>query len=190
MIAWLQGSVKLKTEKYLILSAAAVGYKVFVTPGHIADAKIGQTVEFFIHHYVSENTNELYGFAMREELDLFESLINVSGVGPKSALGIISMAPVREIEQAILGDDPGVMTKVSGIGRKTAERIIVELKGTLEKKGVISEGGDQGFADVLDALIQLGYTKSDARQALNTVTKKHTDTQERLKAALALLGKG
>ncbi|MBU0706929.1 Holliday junction branch migration protein RuvA [Patescibacteria group bacterium] len=188
MIAYLKGTIKLKTDKYIIVEANSVGYRVYAYPDLLESFKNDQTIELYTHQHVSETATELYGFLKTEELNLFEKLITISGVGPKSALSILSLAPVVEIQKAIIHDDPTILTRVSGIGRKTAERIIVELKGVLEKDGLITQVNDQGFLDALEALVQLGYPRPEARRALNKISQDITGTQERVKAALKVLG--
>ncbi len=188
MIAYLSGKVKRKTTKYLIIEAGSIGYRVFVSPGVIEEAILNKPIELFTSQYVSESASELYGFKTTEELDLFELLINISGVGPKSALSILSMAPVKDITLAILNDDPAILTKVSGIGRKTAERIIVELKSPLEKTGLSAGEVSQDFIDALEALIQLGYPRAEARRVLNQIKEPNLDSQDRVKTALKILG--
>ncbi len=189
MIARLSGIVIMKREKDIVLDVHGVGYRVFVLPATIEHATVKQECILQTHLHQTENASEIYGFNSLEELNFFEHLIAISGVGPKSAMGVLSVAPVRDIQQAIIQNDPTLLTRVSGIGRKTAERIIVELKEKLEKLGLSGEPMDNNFADALDALVHLGYARNEARRALGQVAKEHQDPQTRVKEALKILGK-
>ena len=128
--------------------------------------------------------------AEREQMDLFEKLIGVSGIGPKTALGVLSAATIEEIETAVINDDVSVLTKVSGIGAKTAERIVLELKNKYKGKVAPStKGGKRNDdADVIDGLIGLGYYADQARSALRQV-EKDLSTNEKIKACLKILGR-
>lgn len=179
----------MKREKDVVLDVHGVGYRVFVLPATVEQAAIEKECVLHTHLHQTENASELYGFNSPEELNFFEHLIAISGVGPKSAMGVLSVAPVRDIQQAIVQNDPSLLTRVAGIGRKTAERIIVELKEKLEKLGLAGEPLDNDFADALDALVHLGYARNEARQALGQVAKEHRDPQMRVKEALKILGK-
>src|SRR3989344_8214756 len=132
MIASITGKVTHKATNYIIAQIAGVGYKIFVTPILMATVKLNQDISLVIHTYVREDQITLYGFPTLPELEFFEMLLTVSGVGPKSALGIMSLAEIKMIKSAIVSEDPSVFTKVAGIGRKTAERVIVELKEKLK----------------------------------------------------------
>ncbi|MDD5567219.1 MAG: Holliday junction branch migration protein RuvA [Patescibacteria group bacterium] len=189
MIAYLKGVVKTKREKDIVLVANGVGYRVHVLPAVIEAAVISKDLELHTHLHQTENASELYGFASLEELGFFEHLIAISGVGPKSAIGILSTAPVRDIQLAIVQNDSSLLTRVSGIGRKTAERIIIELREKLEKLGIVGEAGNEDFADALEALVHLGYTRVEARHALTQIGKEIKDPQARVKAALRILGR-
>ena len=189
MITFLRGSVLIKTEKYLIVDTGSLGYRVSCPPSAIESAEKGKDIELFIHHYQTENSSDLYGFLYMHELDFFEQLIGISGVGPKSAIGILSTAPVEDLQRAIAHGDASVLTRVSGIGKKTADRVIVELKEKMEQAGVPGEIADESFIDALEALVQLGYSRIEARKALREVSGSELSSQERLKEALKVLGK-
>lgn len=189
MIVRLTGLVKMKREKDIVLDVHGVGYRIFVLPAAVELASVEKEYTLHTHLHQTESVSELYGFNTFEELAFFEQLITISGVGPKSALGVLTVAPVRDIQQAIVQNDPTLLTRVSGIGRKTAERIVVELKEKLEKLGLAGEPLDSNFVDALDALVHLGYAQSEARQALGQVAKEHRDPQKRVKEALKILGK-
>ncbi len=188
MIASLSGSIITKGKNYLVLDVQGVGYRVFVTPNLIAHVQRSTSLTLWTHTHVREDALELYGFPDEDSLALFEQLLGVTGVGPKTAMGVLALANAAEIRNAIASGDASVLTKVSGIGKKTAERIVLELK---EKAGGIATaiGGTAG--EVIDALVGLGYTERDAREAVGQAKKKGniSDVQTMLKAALKMLGK-
>lgn len=181
MIAFLRGTILHKTEDSLILDVHDVGYRLMITKTYSSETKTGDTVELFVHHYVREDVNDLYGFKEQAELVLFEKLISVSGVGPKSALAILSLAPAQALHQAIVQGDDSLLTKVSGIGGKTAQRIILELRGKLDQ---LMTGGGSTYSEELEALVSLGYSVAQAREALQKVDAQITDSGERIRQAL------
>lgn len=189
MIASLNGTIQSKRKNYLVLDVHGVGYRVVVSSTFLAAVKEGAELMLRTHTHVREDALELYGFADADALALFEQLLHVSGVGPKTAMGVLSIASPREVRQAIASGDPSMLTKVSGIGKKTAERIVVELK---EKAGPAS-GVDAGHVgEAIDALVHLGYMEKDARDAVRAVQGKQKgegDMQTMIKAALKMLGK-
>ncbi|MFH0951293.1 MAG: Holliday junction branch migration protein RuvA [bacterium] len=189
MIAYLQGKIIDKHSQYLILLVNGVGYKVFVSLNTLADCQPEQEVGLHTYQQVKEDGLALYGFLQAEELELFELLISVSGIGPKSGLNVLSIAGVDDVKQSIALNDPSLLTKVSGIGKKTAERIVLELKN---KIGILPSlagqaNGLSGASEEIDALIQLGYSLTQARQALQQVDSSITDSAQRLKAALKII---
>ena len=188
MIASITGKVTHKATNYIIAQIAGVGYKIFVTPILMATVKLNQDISLVIHTYVREDQITLYGFPTLPELEFFEMLLTVSGVGPKSALGIMSLAEVDMIKSAIASEDPSVFTKVAGIGRKTAERVIVELKGKL-KDQVDARPVAKEHSDALDALVALGYSDKEARAALKNIPSEVKDLQAKIKLALKNLTK-
>jgi len=191
MISYLKGKVKYRGNGFIIVEVNHLGYKVFVTPPLYADLKPGQDSEFYTHQYVREDTLSLYGFKNLAELELFELLIGVSGIGPKSAMGIMSIASANDIKESIARGDSVLLTKVSGIGRKTAERVVLELREKISKLAG-ADGqyrGQLGSSDEIDALMALGYSLGEAREALKAVDVKIKDSGERIKQALKKLGK-
>lgn len=187
MISFLRGQIIHKTLNHFILEVNNVGYQIFAGANFLNDLRLGAAAEIYTHHHVREEASDLYGFKTAEELELFELLLTVSGIGPKSALGVLSIASAGDIKEAIVRDDAGLLTKVSGIGKKTAERVVLELKNKIIRTGAsaaiinsaVTLGGDE-----IDALMSLGYTLSDARSALNALGSEITDSGERVKAAL------
>ncbi len=190
MISYLQGKILNKGRGFVILQASNIGYQVFVNAGLYADLQTEQEAELYIHHHISETAQDLYGFKNFNELEFFKLLISISGVGPKSALGVLAMAGVEELKESIATGDFSILSKVSGIGKKTAERIVLELRN---KIGGVSKGEMPGTgaisSDEIDALMALGYSLQQAREALRKVDKSTTDSGERIRAALKGLGK-
>lgn len=189
MIAQLEGKLAGLNNGYAVVCCGGVGYKVSVsayTLGKIAGA---ENVLLHIHTHVREDQLALYGFLDEDELSMFEMLIAVSGIGPKVALGILSIADPNTIRTAIVHKDPSILTRVSGVGKKTAERVIVELQNKVketELKGATQALADQ---DALEALASMGYSVSEARDALKLVPLETKDVGARIKQALKNLGK-
>ena len=189
MISKLKGKIEYIRDSYVVIDVNGVGYKVFATPFVLGKIAGKMEVNFFIYTYVREDILALYGFLTLEELEMFELLISISGIGPKAGLGILSIADVKTIRTAILNEDPSVLTKVSGVGKKTAERVILELKNKIadlpghEKEEVLAD------SDALEALVSMGYSASEARESLKSVSVEVKDVGERVKMALKSLGK-
>lgn len=189
MLYSVSGKLSLKAENFSVVTAGGLGIKLFTSKQTIkALPPTGAEVIFFTHLYVREDALDLYGFLQAAELTFFEMLISVSGIGPKSALSILDIAPLAELSAAIKEGRPDLLTRASGIGRKTAERVIVELRGRVEsvKSGMVVEKMETD-ADLLEALVNLGYRREEARMALSKVDQKLRGLEERLKAALAIL---
>lgn len=189
MIAKLTGKIEYLRDKWIIVDVAGVGYKVFLTDftlGKIAGADEGS---FFIYTYVREDILALYGFISLEEKEMFELLISISGIGPKAAVGILSIADPVSIRAAILNNDPTILTKVSGVGKKTAERVILELQNKVadmpmgERKEVAAD------SDTIEALMSMGYNAFQAREALKLIPKDINTIEEKIKFALKEMGK-
>lgn len=191
MISYLRGKVINKSINYAIIEVACVGYQVFAGENFLNELKINSEVEVYTHHQVREEASDLYGFKNMEDLELFELLLTVSGVGPKSALGVISMASASDIKEAIIRGDANLLTKVSGIGKKTAERLVLELKTKVLRGSAINglESPSLMGSDEIDALMSLGYSLNEARSAFNLVDPSLTDSGERVKAALKKMAK-
>lgn len=191
MIGKISGPVIHKSERFLIVEAGGVGYKLFVTPDTLKtlapNSSLQTPLSFWTYLAVRENALDLFGFLHKEELDFFELLLGVPGIGPKSALAILSLAPPETLTRAIAGGDSSYLTKVSGIGKKSAEKIIVELRDkidTLETGAGLKEEGE-----AIEALQSLGYTLREAREALKRVGASVSDTGDKVKAALKFLSK-
>ena len=193
MIGYLSGTVKAVRKNYIILATDYVGYKVFVVPQITMAMEQGKKLSLYIYTHVREDQLALYGFSTLPELEFFELLLGVSGIGPKMALAIMSLADLQMIKSGIVNEDPDVFTKVSGVGRKTAERLIMELKEkVLPETAAVAAGmaeASQAHADVLDVLEALGYSKAEARGALSQLPKDITDSQIKIREALRSLAR-
>ena len=191
MIAYLEGEIIHLTDKFIIINTGNVGYKVSVTPQTISLYVLGKKTSLFIYTAVRENSIDLYGFKDINELSFFELLLDVSGIGPKGALGIIALAPVETIKRAIATGDVGYLNKVSGIGKKTSEKIIIELRDKLKdyKNDTDTPGVLRDESDILEALKSLGYSQNEARDSLHEVPPTVIGTNARIKEALKILGK-
>src|SRR3989344_9170987 len=190
MITLLEGNVVFKTDKFLVVNAGGVGFKVFLGLETIKSLpQKSEKIKLWTHLYMRENGLELYGFLGYAELEFFEILIQISGIGPKSALGVLGVAPLDTLKKAISSGEISYLTKVSGIGKKTAERIIVELR---DKMGQLDESAGNAFKDeqdVLEALKSLGYSPAEAREAIKKIPDNITGVNARIKEALKILGK-
>jgi len=186
MIGSIKGKIILKTEKFLIVETGGVGYKINVSPDLLSKIKkTGDGLSLWTHTHVREDTLDLYGFLERPELEFFEMLINVSGIGPRSALAILGIASIETLKKAIGTGDTSYLTKISGIGKKTAERIVIELR---DKMGEVKKGSSlQGELDALEALKSLGYGQNEAREALKKVSSE-ANINTKIREALKILG--
>jgi holliday junction DNA helicase RuvA len=193
MIASLRGTILKKKENYIIVENNGIGYKVFVSEIVLSANNTNDEIFLFIYQQVREAELNLFGFLDFEEHDLFEKLISVSGIGPKTALGVFTVASLADIKSAIINQDASILKKVSGIGAKTADRIVLELKnkvaGLVGHEGVKSSEEMAADTDVVEALESLGYQGRQAREVLKQIDKDITDSGEKVRAALKLLTK-
>ena len=188
MISHIKGRIIHRNDKFLVVEANNIGYKVYGTNELITKAREEAEIEIWTYLAVRENALDLYGFADKKELDFFELLITISGVGPKTALGILNAATVDSLRTAISTNETAHLTKVSGLGKKMADKIVLELKGKLGDYEEINFGQKEEI-DALEALKSLGYSHRESREALQEIDKSHTTTSARIKAALKHLGK-
>lgn len=179
MIGFLRGVLIRKDPQELLLDVAGVGYRVLVpvsTFCRLGDQ--GSQAQLLIHTHVREDQLSLYGFATPTELQLFEKLIAVSGVGPKVALGVLSGIEAEDLVHAILANDVARLTRVPGVGKKTAERLILELKDKISSLHATTSGPrptSPERADLLSALSNLGYSSAEAERAATEALKAHPD---------------
>ena len=189
MIAKIKGKIEHLKDNYAVVDVNGIGYKVFLSAYTLGKIASLEKVDFYIHTYVREDTLALYGFLTLEELEMFELLIGISGIGPKAAMGILSIADPKTIRAAILNEDASILTKVSGVGKKTAERVILELKNKIVDMPEFEKDEIMADNDAFEALTSMGYTVSESREALKLVAKDIKDVGERVKLALKNLGK-
>lgn len=181
-----------KASGFAVVDAAGLGLKIFTNSNTLDKLpKAGAEVKFFCHLHVREDALDLYGFLTEEEMRFFELLISVSGVGPKSAIAILNVAELKELSAAVKENRPDLLTRASGIGRKTAERIVLELRGKVESaKAGLTVSKMESDVDLVETLAGLGYRREQVKAALAQVDEKIVDLEERLKAALKVLGRG
>jgi holliday junction DNA helicase RuvA len=193
MIAHLRGKLIARHPNQVIVDAMGVGYDVTISVPTFSELPVaGSEVSLHIHTHVREDQIALYGFLRPEEKHLFEKLISVSGIGPKLAITILSGMPTNEMTAAIRGNDVARLTKIPGIGRKTAERMVLELRDKFSTLGTDQVHVVSSFnavqEDVLSALMNLGYQRAAAEKALGTV-EKNGSFDAMFRAALAVMSK-
>lgn len=198
MIAYLKGTLEETGEDYLIMEVNSIGYRIKVSGRVLEDLPcIGNSLKLYTYTYVREDTLALYGFLTRDDLNMFQLLLGVSGVGPKGALGILSIFSANELRVAILSQDARTISKAPGIGAKTAQRMLIDLKGKVsfedtfgraEEAVPVSTAADQHRAahnDAVEALTALGYSASESLKAVSSVViTEEMDSEAILKAAL------
>lgn len=192
MIAYITGTILAKNDNSLILKTSDLGYKVFVSKKVLYENQVNDSLELFTYEHIREDLRDLFGFVDLADLQLFEKLISVSGVGPKTALGLFSETSGTDIKSAIIHGDSAILKKVAGIGAKTAERVVLELKNKLDGVvGVNIKSKDElsQDSDALEALTSLGYQPAQAREALKKVSPEIIKIEDRVKQALKYLGK-
>ena len=186
MIAYLDGKIILKRDKFIILEVNNVGYKVFLSrQSMIILPEIGSAIKVFTYQNVKEEALDLYGFLAYEGLEFFETLMDIRGVGPKSALDISDLGSLDKIKERILRQDEKIFEGIPGIGSKKAMTIILELTGKIKMLGNKKDSADEAES----ALMQLGFSKQQAKEALNNVPGNIKNSEERIKLALKNLGK-
>ncbi|MCX6702043.1 MAG: Holliday junction branch migration protein RuvA [Candidatus Zambryskibacteria bacterium] len=185
MIGYLKGTIMHQDLKSVILDVSGVGYKIYTNTTILENTK-QKEVEFWTYLAVRENALDLYGFKTKEELEFFELLISVSGIGPKSALGILTIATLKNLRHAISTGDISHLIKVSGIGKKNAEKIVIELKDKLQGLSTDLSHSMSGDLDALEALKALGFGEREVRETLKKVADIE-DVSEKVKKALKIL---
>ncbi|MBI5221540.1 MAG: Holliday junction branch migration protein RuvA [Candidatus Magasanikbacteria bacterium] len=194
MIALVQGKVvSCSGQDVLILTSGGLGYNILVSPGAAQICTVGSAVSLETHLVVKEDALDLYGFVSGAEKKLFKNFVSVSGVGPKTAMHLFSLGSVEEIVLAVGRGDTDFLTKVSGIGKKTAERIVVELREKMQKeqtaygKVSLAENMSSSVNDALEGLITLGYTPLQARETLKKIQTEGKNNEQLLREALRII---
>jgi len=189
MIGFIEGKIESSNDKCIIIDVNGVGYRVYISAAIFKKLpKIKEKVKLYTHLHVREDIFDLYGFLDKKELEFFEMLISISGIGPKGALNILNVASIETLKKAIANEESSILTKVSGIGKKTAEKIILELKNKVSGGEFL---GDKSGADseAIDALVGLGYKLYEAREVLKRIPEDFKDVGEKVREALKILGK-
>lgn len=202
MISYIKGKIEYISEGFIIVDNGGIGYKIYVSPNIMSNSKgIGETVKIFTYMSVREDDISLYGFESFEELEIFNKLITVSGIGPKGALGIISTISPSDFVMAVISEDVSTISKAPGVGKKTAQRIILELKDKFNTENFVEEkifGESKGLFSVvskdykfeaIEALSTLGYSRSEAAKAVSAIECEGLTTEDILKLALKKLVK-
>lgn len=201
MIAFIRGTVVDMTESTVILETGNIGYEIYMPANVMAkEIRIGQELKIHTYFHVKEDAMQLFGFLVKDDLEMFKLLLTVNGIGPKGALGVLSGITADELRFAVLADDVKTISKAPGIGKKTAQKLILELKDKLKLEdafelklaheqaaavtGVTAETAD-GRKEAVEALVALGYSNTEALKAVRAVTDvDDTDVEAILKAAL------
>jgi Holliday junction DNA helicase RuvA len=177
MIAILEGTVADKQDQSLTVICGGVGYEAFVTSETLGSLKGAETCRLYIYEYIREESHDLYGFTDREQKKFFQKLIGVNGVGPKMALSLMNLGRLDEVRQAIGSGNAAYLLRAGGVGRRLAERIIVDLKDAFAEAALMSHVGAKAQDDALQALISLGYSQAQAAEALARTDAKSTEDQ-------------
>ncbi len=198
MISFIKGEIAYVFHNYIILENNNIGYQIFLSQngiGKIAEKK--EQVKIFTYMAVKEDEIALYGFLEKEELDIFNMLISVSGIGPKGALNIISDLSPREIMLAIISEDINTLSKAQGVGKKTAQRLVLELKDKIKtsdameginpQQAINLKTQSEPKAEAIEALMSLGYSKSEAVKVVFEISNDITKTEQIIKLALKKL---
>ena len=200
MFSYLTGYLKEKSQTFVVIDVSGVGFKVYTSLTSLNDVMTkseNDKVTFYTYLYIKEGIMDLYGFSTKEELTMFELLISVSGVGAKGAVAILSTATPQKIAISVATNDVSSIKKASGIGPKTAQRVILELKDKVKTDNLASESNEidteeiislpQSKNEAVSALMVLGYTKFESEKAVSKVDASITDVEDIIKAALKAL---
>ena len=193
MLGFIEGKVEYIGDRQAIISAGGIGYIVTIVPKILNSLSLNQEgVKLFLWSKMNtrDGTFDIYGFAKSQDLDLFKTLTSVSGLGPKTAMQILSTVEPRHLKEAVIQEDPQALRKISGLGLKTSQRLVVELAGKLDY--LETTGSDMGALDqeaqAMEALVSLGYSQSQSKDALKQV-RNAVDLSDRVRKALQLLAK-
>lgn len=199
MISYIKGILADKGIDHAVVECGGVGFKIYTSYTSLCDASCtkGSEVIFRTHMYIKEGIMDLYGFMTQEELDLFELLISVSGVGAKGAVGVLSAMNPAKLSLTIASGDVNALKKAPGVGQKTAQRIILELKDKIKNESFISSPSDAFSENIpaasterdeaVNALISLGYTATEAKNAVSKVNSSVSGVEDIIKNALKVL---
>jgi holliday junction DNA helicase RuvA len=186
MIFSLAGKITRKTDHFFVIEVNGIGYQVFASLKLLNKLKIEEIKKVYTHLHVREDAQELYGFETIEALNFFKELLPVSGIGPRTAQNILSLGELKDIKKAIENGDVAFMRQVKGIGEKTAERIIVDLRGKFEK---IFQQHREPNRQLINALTKLGYKNFEIREVAKDIPPEMEDIKEQIKLALQILAR-
>lgn len=187
MISSIQGTISDKDQESIQITINGLGYKIFIIKPLLIKIKIGQDIKLFTKLQIKDDSLILYGFSNQSEIRCFKRLTSISGIGPKSALNILSLVSLERLQDAIINKEVEALTKISGIGKKTAERIILELEGII-KKDSLSNTDIKNDALSIDALLSMGYSIQQSREAIQQVSStQELKAEEKIKRALKIL---
>ena len=186
MIALLTGEIIKKDLDSVVILNTGIGYRAFTTQRESSSLNLNSEAKLWIHENIKEDKHDLFGFSNIEELELFEKILSVNGAGPKASLAVLNIGPIAELKSALTSSNAKYIQRASGVGKKLAERLILELSGKLSQTALEPDTGNLKFNEddeAFQALVSLGYSPKDASKALDKVDSSLT-TQERLKLAL------
>lgn len=189
MIAYLEGKAELIREGWIIVNVGGVGYKVSVGAAFVNKIHVEESVKVYTYTQVREDILALYGFESMDELDLFELLISVSGIGPKAAMAILSSASPDKVRASIVNQDPTLLSSVSGVGKKTAEKVVVELKNKVGATASFFDATGGKAEEVYEALLQLGFKTNEAREAIAALPSDCVGAEKQLKYCLGQMNR-
>lgn len=198
MFAYIKGSLEEKANNFVVIDVSGIGYQIFMSESAIQKlGELGEIVKVYTHYHVREDNISLYGFVSNEELKMFELLLSVSGIGAKSAITMLSNITPSNFVLAVITNDVSKLTKIPGIGAKTAQRIILELKDKLKTESTISKTEETRTviekSEVIDeavaALQILGYNKKEIEKAFEKIDKTNLSVEELIKKGLAILAR-
>jgi Holliday junction DNA helicase RuvA len=191
MIGFLNGKIELLQRPFVIIDVNGVGYKVLVSDSVYSKMSLGEKMKIFTYTHVREDELSLFGFLEAQDLGLFESLLTVSGIGPKTALNIFSFGERKDIIEAIIKGDVTFFTSVPRLGTKNAQKIIIELKNKMGSEATLDLSGKDLLenAEVVQALKNFGFSVAEAQKAVREVKKEGISTEEKIRLALKNLGK-
>lgn len=198
MFAYIKGELAEKTQNYVVIDVNGIGYQIFVSELVISQiGEVGSIVKLHTYYYVREDLICLYGFLNREELRMFELLLSVSGIGAKSAIATLSNITPSSFALAVITDNVATLTKIPGVGKKTAQRLILELKDKIKTEEAVAKAPEtqivletnENVEEATAALQILGYTKKEVEKALEHVSVENASVEEIIRKCLSILGK-
>ncbi len=200
MFSYINGILMNKSNNFIVIDVGGIGFKIYMSQTAMQKlGEIGQTVKIYIHMHVAENDLSLYGFITDEELRMFELLVSVSGIGSKSAMNMLSSISPSSFALAVISNDITKLVKIPGVGKKTAQRIVLELKDKLETEDAINDEAiedseiktniNENVTEAIAALKVLGYSKTEIEKVFEKIDKTNLTVEELIKKGLNLLAR-